>query len=96
MELTFEILREAGIRMPRAIGLATSIVGTLVLGQAAVDVGIISAVMVIVVAITAISSFTSEFFNCPSSFHSESARLVHAICKSTELFHDWGAFHLVL
>ena len=57
MEFTFEILREAGIRMPRAIGSAISIVGALVLGQAAVEAGIISAVMVIVVSITAISSF---------------------------------------
>lgn len=57
MEFTFEILREAGIRMPRAIGPAISIVGALVLGQAAVEAGIISAAMVIVVSITAISSF---------------------------------------
>lgn len=57
MEVTFEILREAGIRMPRAIGPAISIVGALVIGQAAVEAGIISAVMVIVVSITAISSF---------------------------------------
>jgi len=57
MELTFEILREAGIRMPRAIGQAISIVGALVLGQAAVEAGFISAAVVIVVSITAISSF---------------------------------------
>lgn len=57
MEITFEILREAGIRMPRAIGSAVSIVGALVLGQAAVEAGVISAFMVIVVSITAISSF---------------------------------------
>lgn len=57
MEFTFEILREAGIRMPRVIGPAISIVGALVLGQAAVEAGIISALMVIVVSITAISSF---------------------------------------
>jgi len=57
MEMTFEILREAGVRMPRVIGPAISIVGALVLGQAAVEAGIISAVMVIVVSITAISSF---------------------------------------
>jgi len=56
MELTFELLREAGIRMPRAIGSAISIVGALVLGQAAVQAGIISAVMVIIVSITAIAS----------------------------------------
>jgi len=57
MEVTFEILREAGIRMPRTIGQAVSIVGTLVVGTAAVDAGMVSAAMVIVVSITAISNF---------------------------------------
>ncbi|MEH7334741.1 spore germination protein [Neobacillus drentensis] len=57
MEVSFEILREAGLRMPKAIGQAVSIVGTLVIGSAAVEAGFVSAAMVIVVAITAISSF---------------------------------------
>jgi spore germination protein KA len=43
--------------MPRAIGSAISIVGALVLGQAAVEAGLISAAVVIVISITAISSF---------------------------------------
>lgn len=63
MEITFEILREAGVRMPRAIGQAVSIVGALVIGQAAVEAGVVSAAMVIVVAITAISSFVLPAFN---------------------------------
>ncbi|WP_257348507.1 spore germination protein [Pseudalkalibacillus decolorationis] len=63
MEVTFEILREAGVRMPKAIGQAISIVGTLVIGTAAVEAGIVSAAMVIVVAITAISSFIISSFN---------------------------------
>jgi spore germination protein KA len=58
MEFTFEVLREAGVRMPRPIGQAVSIVGALVLGQAAVQAGIVSSSMVIVVAGTAIASFT--------------------------------------
>ncbi|GGI43972.1 spore germination protein KA [Paenibacillus marchantiophytorum] len=57
MEVTFEVLREAALRMPRSIGSALSFVGTLVIGQAAVEAGIISAAMVIVVSITAICSF---------------------------------------
>jgi spore germination protein KA len=57
LEFTFEVLREAGIRMPRAIGSAISIVGALVLGQAAVEAGLISAAVVIVISVTAISSF---------------------------------------
>jgi spore germination protein KA len=57
MVITFELLREAGIRMPRAIGQAVSIVGALVIGDAAVKAGLVSTPMVIVIAITAISSF---------------------------------------
>lgn len=48
--LVFEILRETGARMPSAIGLALNVVGALVLGQAAVEAGFVSAPMVIVVA----------------------------------------------
>ncbi|MFC5446940.1 spore germination protein [Paenibacillus aestuarii] len=57
MEITFEALREAGVRLPKQIGAAVSIVGALVIGQAAVSAGIVSAPMVMVVAITGISSF---------------------------------------
>ncbi|WFD09642.1 spore germination protein [Tepidibacter hydrothermalis] len=63
MEITFEILREAGIRMPRSVGSAISIVGALVLGEAAVQAGIVSPVMVIVVSTTAISSFVFPAYN---------------------------------
>nr|WP_245533942.1 spore germination protein [Effusibacillus pohliae] len=58
MEVTFEALREAGIRLPQQVGAAVSIVGALVIGEAAVTAGIVSAPMVIVVAITGIASFT--------------------------------------
>ncbi|MBD3920769.1 spore germination protein [Paenibacillus sp. PR3] len=57
MEITFEALREAGIRLPRQVGSAVSIVGALVIGQAAIAAGIVSSPMVMVVAITAVSSF---------------------------------------
>jgi hypothetical protein len=57
MEITFEALREAGVRLPKQVGAAVSIVGALVIGQAAVQAGLVSAPMVIVVAITGISSF---------------------------------------
>jgi spore germination protein KA len=58
MIMIFEILREAGTRLPKNIGQAISIVGALVLGEAAVTAGFVSAPMVIVVAITAISKFS--------------------------------------
>jgi spore germination protein KA len=63
MELMFEILREAGIRLPRPVGQAVSIVGAIVLGDAAVRAGMVSPAMVIVVAITAIASFSAPSYN---------------------------------
>lgn len=63
MELTFEIMREAGVRMPRAVGQTVSIVGALVIGQAAVEAGLVSNVLVIIVALTAIASFVSPIYN---------------------------------
>jgi spore germination protein KA len=63
MEIVFEIIREAGLRMPRAVGQALSIVGAIVLGQAAVDAGLISAAIVIVVAITGITNFVVPVYS---------------------------------
>ncbi|MCT4621612.1 MAG: spore germination protein [Marinisporobacter sp.] len=57
MEITLEILREAGVRLPKPIGQAIGIVGGLVIGEAAVQAGIVSPIMVIVVALTGVSSF---------------------------------------
>lgn len=56
--LIFEIMREAGIRLPSAVGHTIGIVGALVIGDAAVNAGLIGAPMVIVVAITAICAFS--------------------------------------
>ena len=55
--IIFEILLEASIRLPRVIGAAVNIVGALILGQAAVQSGLVSPVLVIVIASTAISNF---------------------------------------
>ena len=55
--ISFEILREAGLRLPRAVGQAMSIVGALIVGDAAVSAGLVGAPMVIVVAITAVAGF---------------------------------------
>jgi spore germination protein KA len=62
MEISFEGLREAGVRLPRPVGQAVSIVGALVIGQAAVTAGLVSAPMVIVVSITGIASFIIPSF----------------------------------
>ena len=57
MELAFELLREAGVRLPGANGNTIGIVGGLIIGQAAVDANIVSPIVVIVVALTALCSF---------------------------------------
>lgn len=67
LEISFELIREAGLRVPSPIGTTISIVGALVLGQAAVSAGIVSPVLVIVVAMTGISSFAIPDFSF--SFH---------------------------
>lgn len=58
MELEFELLREAGIRLPGQLGATIGIVGGLIVGQAAVEAGIVSTIVVIIVALTAIASFS--------------------------------------
>lgn len=57
MYVVFEIVREAGLRMPRSVGNAVSIVGALVIGDAAVNAGLVAAPMLIIVGLTAVSSF---------------------------------------
>ncbi len=63
MEFFFELLREAGIRLPRPVGSAVSIVGALVIGEAAINAGIASPIMVIIVALTGIASFAIPQYN---------------------------------
>lgn len=63
MEVTFELLREAGIRLPSAVGQTVGIVGGIIIGQAAVQAGLVSPITVIVVALTAVGSFAIPSFN---------------------------------
>lgn len=58
MEFSFELIREAGVRIPSLLGPTIGIVGALILGQAAVQANVVSPILVIVVAITALGSFT--------------------------------------
>lgn len=58
MLAAFELLLEAGLRLPQTIGQAVSIVGALVVGQSAVEAKLLSPATVVIVAITAITSFT--------------------------------------
>lgn len=63
LEITFELLREAGLRLPRAVGPAVSIVGALIIGDAAVRAGLVSTPMVVIVAATGIASFVTPAYN---------------------------------
>ncbi|BBH24082.1 spore germination protein [Paenibacillus baekrokdamisoli] len=67
MELSLEMLREAGLRLPGPIGQTIGVVGGIVIGQAAVQAGIVSNIMVIIVALTAISSFIVPDYDMSSS-----------------------------
>ncbi len=68
MEFSFEMIREAGIRMPGPLGSILGIVGGLILGQAAVGAKIVSPIMIIVVAITGIGSFATADYSLGWSF----------------------------
>ncbi|WIV12994.1 spore germination protein [Proteiniborus sp. MB09-C3] len=57
MEISFELIREAGVRAPATLGNTIGIVGALILGQAAVAANIVSPILVIIVSITGLSSF---------------------------------------
>lgn len=63
MDFAFEMIREAGLRMPGAIGSTLGIVGGLILGQAAVSAKIVSPIMIIVIAITGIGSFATPDYS---------------------------------
>lgn len=71
MELSFELLREAGLRMPGPIGNTIGIVGGLIVGQAAVSANLVSPITVVIAALTALGSFS-----IPNEELSEAFRLV--------------------
>ena len=68
MELSFEMLREAGVRMPGQMGNTIGVVGGLIVGQAAVEAGLVSTIAVIVVSLTAIASFSIPNESFTSTF----------------------------
>jgi len=68
MNFSFELIREAGIRMPGPIGSTLGIVGGLILGQAAVSAKIVSPLMIIIIAITGIGSFATADYSLGWSY----------------------------
>ncbi|KKC49708.1 spore gernimation protein [Paenibacillus sp. D9] len=89
MEVSIEILREAGLRLPKPIGPAMGIVGGLIIGDAAVQAGIVSPILVIVVAITAISSFVIPQYSAGITLRI--LRFAAMICAAT-----FGLYGVVL
>jgi spore germination protein KA len=68
MEISFELIREAGVRIPGPIGPTLGIIGALILGQAAVAANIVSPILIIVIAVTGIGSFGIPNFSTAFSF----------------------------
>jgi len=68
MDISFEMIREAGVRMPGPIGSILGIVGGLILGQAAVSAKIVSPIMIIIIAITGIGSFATADYSLGWSY----------------------------
>jgi spore germination protein KA len=81
MEFAFELIREAGIRIPGPIGPTLGIIGALILGQAAVAANIVSPILIIVVAVTGIGSFAIPNFSLALSFRM--LRFVYIILGAT-------------
>lgn len=68
MEISFELIREAGLRVPTPFGTTIGIIGALILGESAVSANLVSPILIIVVAITGLSSFTIPDFSLSFSF----------------------------
>ena len=94
MEFAFELMREAGLRMPRPIGSAVSIVGSLVIGQAAVQAGIVGPFAVIIVAVTGIASFAIP--NYAISFSLRIVRFPILIASGTMGLLGFGAIIMMI
>lgn len=58
MEIAFELIREGGLRIPGMIGQTLGIVGALILGQVAVQAGLVSPILIVIIALTGLGSFT--------------------------------------
>ena len=74
LEISFELIREAGLRVPSPIGPTIGIVGAIVMGQAAVSAGIVSPILIIIVAITGTASFAIPDYSF--GFHLRVSRFI--------------------
>ena len=95
MELAFELLREAGIRLPSPVSSTIGIVGGIIIGSAAVEAGIVSPVVVIVAALTGICSFVIPNVSIVSGLRI-SKYLVIGMAAVFGMFGVWAALLLLL
>ena len=95
MELAFELLREAGVRLPGPVGGAVGIVGGLIVGQAAVEAGLVSPAVVIVVAVTGIAGFAAPDYRMASALRLVKYGII-ALSALFGLFGFWLAALAVL
>ena len=95
MEFAFELLREAGIRLPRPVGSSIGIIGGLIIGDAAVSAGIVSPIVVIIVALTGIASFAVPSYSLVAAFRL-SKFLIIALSAALGLLGFWIALLLLL
>ena len=95
MELAFELLREAGIRLPSPVSSTIGIVGGIIIGSAAVEAGIVSPVVVIVAALTGICTFVIPNVSIVSGLRI-SKYLVIGMAAVFGLFGVWAALLLLL
>lgn len=77
MEFSFELIREASLRVPNPIGPTIGIVGALILGQAAVEASIVSPILIIIVSTTAICSFSIPDISL--GFHARLTRFIYIL-----------------
>ena len=95
MELAFELLREAGIRLPSPVSSTIGIVGGIIIGSAAVEAGIVSPVVVIVAALTGICTFVIPNVSIVSGLRL-SKYLVIGMAAVFGIFGVWAALLLLL
>ncbi len=95
MDLAFEFLREAGIRLPGPVGNTMGIVGGLIIGQAAVEAGLVSPIVVICVAVTGISTFVVPHYSLVSGFRIMKY-LIMALSSTLGLYGFWLGIIIVL
>src|SRR5699024_1961669 len=67
LEFLIELLREAGARLPTKVGETIGIVGGVIIGQAIVEAGLTSSILIIIVALSALSSYTVPNYSMGSS-----------------------------